>query len=127
MSTETPPTIRSVAKTLKVIDYDGREFPQELLREGMSTQEVWMLKTIWQMDAKVAWLCRSLVEENESLRAIDVREQELAHRLDERLKNLEEWKINLMGKWGAVSIAVVTCVTAVLSATISLITEKLFK
>ena len=86
-----------------------------------------MLKTIWKLDSKVDWLMRSLIEENATLREIDVREQETSASHESKISSLEEWKIVLMGKWGVVSIAVVTCVTAVLSSTISLFTEKLFK
>ena len=118
---------RSRVRMLEEREYDEGKFPQELLRDGMSTQEKWMFKTIWKLDNKVDWLMRSLIEENATLREIDVREQETSASHDSKISSLEEWKIVLMGKWGVVSIAVVTCVTAVLSSTISLFTEKLFK
>jgi len=119
--------IRPSVRELQEPDYDESKFPQELIREGLPPQEKWMLRTIWRLDEKVNWLCRSVMDENAALRTIDIRDQENIANVCERLKLIEEWKIALMGKWGVISVAVITCVTAVMASTISLMVEKVFK
>jgi hypothetical protein len=114
-------------RPLRAPEFNEDRFPPELLGEHMSAQEKWMLRAIWKLDRKVDWLVDSLVEENATLKDIDIREQETAVKTEERLKTLEDWKLNLMGKWGVVSVAVVTCVTAVLSASINLVIKAIFK
>lgn len=121
------PDKKSAVRELKEPEFNESDFPQELIKDGMKAHEKWMLRAIWRLDSKVDWLCRSVVEENTALRVIDVREQEIAENVETRLKMIEEWKIALMGRWGVISIAIVTCVTAVLSSTISLVAEKVFK
>ena len=86
-----------------------------------------MLRTIWRLDEKVNWLVRSVMDENVVMRQIDIREQEDSTTIKNRLRLLEEWKIALMGKWGVISVAVITCVTAVMSSTISLLADKMLK
>lgn len=88
-----------------------RSLPPELIK-GLSSDQVWLYKTIAEIKFSQRWLTQQIMTHNENTMWL---EKKLKNQ-EEAINTQQEWKDNFTGKWGLIAALATLATTAATGA-----------